>query len=64
MLSALPHIGRCMEKDLEAVLDWADVLIVTQELVPAAKAVIERHSVPVLNVANASLSVLAKVEAV
>lgn len=64
VLSALPHIGRCMEKDLEALLNWADVLIVTQEPVPAAKAVIERHSVPVLNVANANLPVLSKVEAV
>jgi len=52
-----------MEKDLEAVLNWAEVLIVTQEPVPAAKAVIERHSVPVLNVANANIPVLAKVEA-
>jgi GDP-mannose 6-dehydrogenase len=64
LLSALPHIGRCMEKSLEAVLDWADVLVVTQEPVPAAKANIERHSVPVLNVANANLAALAKVEAV
>ena len=63
VLSALPHIGKCMEKDLEAVLNWAEVLIVTQEPVPAAKAVIERHSVPVLNVANANIPVLAKVEA-
>ena len=53
-----------MEKDLEALLNWADVLIVTQEPVPAAKAVIERHSVPVLNVANGNLPVLSKVEAV
>lgn len=64
LLSALPHIGRCMERDLEPVLDWAEVLIVTQEPVPSAQAVIERHSIPLLNVANATLAPLAKVEAV
>lgn len=51
LLKALPHIGRSMEKRLEAVLDWADMLVVTQDPEPAAKAVIERHSVPVLSVA-------------
>ena len=51
LLKALPHIGRCMEKRLEAVLDWADMLVVTQDPEPAARSIIERHSVPVLSVA-------------
>ena len=31
LLSALPHIGRSMEKSLESVLDWAELIVVTQE---------------------------------
>ncbi len=31
LLNALPHIGRSMEKSLEAVLGWAEVIVVTQE---------------------------------
>jgi GDP-mannose 6-dehydrogenase len=64
LLTSLPHIGKCMEESLEAVLDWADMLVVAQEPVPAAKAIIERSSAPVLNITRAEAPPLALAEAV
>ncbi|HEY5176209.1 MAG TPA: UDP-glucose/GDP-mannose dehydrogenase family protein, partial [Terriglobales bacterium] len=43
LLSSLPHIERCMEKSLEAVLDWAEVIVVTQEATSLARETIARY---------------------
>jgi hypothetical protein len=39
-----------MEKSLEAVLDWAEVIVITQEATPETTQIIARHSVPVIDV--------------
>jgi hypothetical protein len=53
-LSSLPHIERCMEKSLEAVLDWAEVIVVTQEATSLARETIARYDIPVINVTRSS----------
>jgi GDP-mannose 6-dehydrogenase len=64
LLSALPHIGRCMEKSLEAVLTWADVIVTTQPTTPEVRETIDRHGVPFINVTSSDARPLAKMEAV
>jgi GDP-mannose 6-dehydrogenase len=60
LLSSLPHIGRCMEKSFEAVLDWAEVTVITQELTSRAREIISRHPGSVINVAISEGGHLAK----
>ncbi len=64
LLSALPHIGRCMEKSLEAVLDWAEVIVATQQVTAEVREVIDRHGVPLIDVTSSELRPLARMEAV
>lgn len=64
LLSALPHIGRCMERSLKAVLDWAEVIVTTQQAPHEVRETIERHGVPLLNVTSSEGLPLAKMEAV
>ena len=54
LLSSLPHIGRCMEKSLEAVLDWAEVIVITQEMTSLARETISRYALPVIDVTRSS----------
>jgi len=51
LLSSLPHIGRSMEKSLDAILAWAEVVVVTQEPNAEAKKILANSPVPVINVA-------------
>jgi GDP-mannose 6-dehydrogenase len=64
LLSALPHIGRSMEKSLEAIFGWADVIVVTQDPTPEARKMLAESPVPVLNVASSEVAAVAKLEAV
>lgn len=50
LLSSLPHIGRCMEKTLDAVLNWAEVIVTTQEPTTQVRELIATHGVPLINV--------------
>ena len=52
LLSSLPHIGRAMEKSLEAILSWAELIVVTQEPNAGSRPILEQSPVPVINVAN------------
>ena len=52
LLSSLPHIGRSMEKSLQGVLDWAEMIVVTQEPNAEARQVLAQSPVPVINVAG------------
>ena len=54
LLSSLPHIGRCMEKSLEAVLDWAEVMVVTQETTSLARETVAKYVVSVIDVTHSS----------
>jgi GDP-mannose 6-dehydrogenase len=52
LLSSLPHIGRSMEKSLENILGWAELIVVTQEPNAESRRVLEQSPVPVINVAS------------
>ena len=64
LLKALPHIGRSMEKKLESVLAWAEVIVVTQEPDAASKKILAQSPVPVLDVASAKAPSAPKLEPV
>jgi GDP-mannose 6-dehydrogenase len=52
LLKALPHIGRSMETSLEAILAWAEVVVVTQEPNAESKKLLANSPIPVINVAG------------
>jgi GDP-mannose 6-dehydrogenase len=64
LLSSLPHIGRSMEKSLQGILGWADVIVVTQEPNPDSRQVLARSPVPVVDVSSSEGSIVPKSEAV
>ena len=64
LLSSLPHIGRSMEKSLQGMLGWADVIIVTQEPNAEARQELLHSPVPVINVASSEGTVVPKLETV
>ena len=64
LLKALPHIGRSMEKSLQGVLSWAELMVVTQDPTAEAKQVLSQSSVPVINVASSDGSAVPKLEPV
>jgi len=49
LLSAIPHIGRLMETDLDVMLAWADHIIIAQKPSPAYAAKIAAAGKPILN---------------
>ena len=64
LLKALPHIGRSMEKSLQGVLSWAELMVITQDPTAEAKQVLSQSSVPVINVASSDGSAVPKLEPV
>jgi len=52
LLNALPHIGRSMETNLEAILAWAEIVVVTQEPNAESKQLLANSPIPVINVAG------------
>jgi len=64
LLSALPHIGRSMEKSLQGVMDWAELIVVTQDPTAEARKLLAQSPVPVINVASSEPAPVAKLEAV
>jgi len=64
LLKALPHIGRSMEKSLQGVLNWAELIVVTQEPNAEAKQVLAQSPVPIINVASCEGSAMPKLESV
>jgi GDP-mannose 6-dehydrogenase len=53
ILSAIPHIGKLLEPELERVLGWADHLVLTQNPGAAVAAQVAQSGLPVLDFANA-----------
>jgi len=53
LLSSLPHIGRSMEKSLDAILGWAELIVVTQQPNAESRLILEQSPVPVINVSSA-----------
>jgi hypothetical protein len=53
-----------MERSLHAVLDWAQLIVITQEPTPEARQILSQCLLPVVNVAGSEGSAVAKLEAV
>ena len=64
LLKSLPHIGRSMEKSLHSILDWAELIVVTQDPTTESRKVLAESPVPVINVASSEPAPVAKLEAV
>jgi GDP-mannose 6-dehydrogenase len=64
LLSSLPHIGRSMEKTLQGILGWADVIVVTQEPNAEARRVLSHSPVPVIDVTSSEGTAVPNLEAV
>jgi GDP-mannose 6-dehydrogenase len=64
LLSALPHIGRSMEKSLQSVMGWAELIVVTQDPTAEARQALAQSLVPVINVASSEPAPVARLEAV
>jgi len=64
LLSSLPHIGRSMEKSLHGVLEWAELIVVTQDPTAEARKVLSESPVPVINVASSEGTAVPKPQAV
>ena len=64
LLKALPHIGRCMEKSLQGVISWAELIVVTQQPNAEAQQALSHSPVPVINVASSEGIAAPKLEPV
>ena len=64
LLNALPHIERCMEKNLQSILDWAELIVIAQQPTAAVRKTIAGQSVPAIDVTSYADSQLAKTAAV
>ena len=62
LLSSLPHIGRSMEKSLEAIMGWAELIVVTQQPNAASRRLLENSPVPVIDLASAQATAALKLE--
>jgi len=52
LFSAIPHIERLLEDDLDRLLDWSEHLIVAQQPVPSLADRIRRSNLPILSLAT------------
>ena len=64
LLKALPHIGRSMEKSLQGVISWAELIVVTQQPNAEAQQALSHSPVPVINVASSEGITAPKLEPV
>jgi len=55
ILHQIPHIGRLLESTLEAVLQWADHLVVTQKLAPEVGHAVRQSGLPVIDLAGSGV---------
>jgi GDP-mannose 6-dehydrogenase len=63
LLSAIPHIGKLLDASLEAMLEWAECVIITQKPGPEAAAKIRAAGIPVLDLAGGHLTTSSLAEA-
>jgi GDP-mannose 6-dehydrogenase len=52
LLSAIPHIGRLMEKSVDAMLTWAEGIVITQKPSPEMLRKIEARGIPMLDISR------------
>jgi GDP-mannose 6-dehydrogenase len=55
LLSSIPHIGKLLNADLDEMLTWADILLITQKLSPLMQARIISVGKPVLDLSSAAM---------
>jgi GDP-mannose 6-dehydrogenase len=55
ILHQIPHIGRLLESTLDAVLQWADYLVVTQKLAPEMGQAVRRSGLPLIDLAGSGV---------
>lgn len=55
VVSALPHIGRLMERSLDALLGAVDAIVIAQKPTPETAAAIRNSGLPVLDLTKLSL---------
>jgi GDP-mannose 6-dehydrogenase len=51
-LNAVPHIRKFMETDMQAVADWAEIVIITQRLTTEARDIIDQSNLKVIDVSS------------
>ena len=64
LLKALPHIGRSLEKSLQGVISWAELIVVTQQPNAEAQQALSHSPVPVINIASSEGITAPKLEPV
>jgi GDP-mannose 6-dehydrogenase len=64
LLGSLPHIGRSMEKSLEGILGWAELIVVTQKPNAESRRILAAARVPVIDVASVEVPATPKLEPV
>ena len=52
LLNAIPHISRLLQENLQAVLEWADCLVITQKPSVEATRAIAASGLPIIDVAG------------
>ena len=58
-LTAIPHIGRLMTSDLNALIEWAEAVVLMQKPSAEAAESIRASGLPVLDVAGGKLGLKA-----
>jgi GDP-mannose 6-dehydrogenase len=64
LLNALPHIERCMEKNLQSILDWAELMVITQQPTAEVRKTIAGCAPPMIDVTSYAGSQLVKTVAI
>jgi GDP-mannose 6-dehydrogenase len=55
LLTAIPHIGRLMEADADAMMQWADTVLITQKPSPAMRDRIRTAGPPVIDFSSTAM---------
>ena len=56
ILNTIPHIGRLLEGSLDAILGWADYVVIAQKQSQEAAAKIESSGLPILDLVGTSMT--------
>jgi hypothetical protein len=52
LLRTVPHIGRCMERDLDTLLNWSQMIVTTLEPSLPVRTRLASSGIPVMRVDN------------
>lgn len=54
LVTAIPHISRLLERDLPVLLDWADCVVVTQQLQPAVAEAVRSSGKSIIDLSRSA----------